>query len=83
MLDELLDDRRGDFFHESHQKETVARYCSDLEHRVRSASSRQKAKALVEASCQDFKKSCPSTILRKFLVSCADSFLERHWSSRP
>jgi len=83
MLDELLDVRRGDLHGESHQKEIIARYCSDLEHRVRSAPSRQEAKALVDASCRDFGQSCPSAIVRTFLVSYANGLLDRHWSGRP
>jgi len=82
MLDELLDDRRGDLHGESHQKEIIARYCSEFEHRVRSASSRQQAMALVNASCREFKHSCPSAIVRKFLESYAEGLLDRHWSSR-
>lgn len=83
MLDELLDERRSDFLHESHQKEITAEYCSALEKQARTASIQQEAKDLVDASCQNFKQSCPSTIVRTFLVSYAESLLDRHWRTRP
>ena len=83
MVDELVDEPRRDFQSESRQKEAIARSCSGLEKQVQSASSRQAAKAIVIATCQNFEHSCPSSIVRKFLTTYAASLLDRHWSSRP
>jgi hypothetical protein len=83
MFDELLDERRHNFLHESHQKEVIARYCEGLEARLKNAGSLKEAQALVESSCRGFQQSCPSRIVRKFLESYARGLLDRHWGARP
>jgi hypothetical protein len=81
MLDELLDERRRDFLHEAHQKQLIARYCSDLENQLKNAPDRDQARALVDASCRDFAQSCPSGIVRRFLISHAEHLFRRQWDS--
>lgn len=81
MLEELLNERRPDFLHEAHQKEIIARYCDGLETRLKGAGSREEATSIVDASCRGFERSCPSSIVRTFLVSYAQGLLDRHWSA--
>jgi len=83
MLDELLDERRHDFLHDSHQKEVIARYCEGLESRLKNAANREEARALLEASCRGFEHSCPSKIVRTFLASYAEGLFRRHWRVHP
>ncbi len=82
MLDELLDERRHDFLHESHQKEVIARYCEGLEKRLKNAPTKKEAEALVSESCRGFEQTCPSRIVRTFLETYARSLFDRHWSSK-
>ncbi len=62
------------------QKELIAKYCGDIAVKIRTASSRAQAAALVDETCQNFDEQCPSEIIRLFLHNYVTDLFKQYWN---
>jgi len=77
--EELLTDERFERLNTHRQSELIAEYCSDIEDRIRSASSRLEALRFAESSCTRFEQTCPSALVRKALERHVEKLILQYW----
>lgn len=63
----------------SDQVEWIAQYCGDIEARIRSAGSREKAAAIVAETCKSFESACMSGMIRTFMQRYVTELLDKYW----
>ena len=79
--EELLTDEPFREYHEYRQSELIAKYCSDIDVRIRSASSRQEARGLAESACRKFEQACASALVRNALAKYIEELITRYWEN--
>jgi hypothetical protein len=80
LNEELLSDERFAQFSAQHQTEIISFYCTELEERIRTASSRNEAEHESVKTCIQFEKQCSSTLVRKALTHKVQELITKYWN---
>ena len=80
LNEELLSDERFAQFSTRHQSEIISLYCTNLEERIRTASSRQETEHESVETCMYFEKECPSALVRNALNHRVQELLTKYWN---
>ncbi len=62
------------------QDETIRRYCSQIEERIKNAPSKAEAGIIVENACISFEQECLSDLLKNSLETYVTGLLAKHWN---
>jgi hypothetical protein len=79
LNEELLTDEGFARFGKQRQSEIIAKHCSEVEERIRTASSRLEAERGSAEACLQFEKECPSMLVRNALASRVEELIAKYW----
>jgi hypothetical protein len=80
--EELLTDERYLRLNGNQQSELIGKHCTDIEDRIRSASSRLEAVQIKEMACSEFKKECQSKLVRTALSIHVEDIIIFYWDKK-
>ena len=81
-MEELLDEATYGRLDDSGQQNLIAAYCADIEHRIISAGTAEKAKAISNEACRTFRLECASALVRKALTNHVERLYEKYWGNK-
>jgi hypothetical protein len=77
--EELLTVDRFAQLKSSQQYDIIAKHCSEVEERIRTASSRCEAERVSANTCLQFHHECPSALVRDALTRRVGELISKHW----
>lgn len=79
MLEELLDEAAYKRLPVSSQEDLIAAHCADVEQRILSAPTADKAKAISEDACKTFRAECASALVGNALSDHVMRLHKKYW----